>query len=69
MAFLKFEDIDGYRYWNKICDVYFHIGNKPYIISFNKMHQLYLNNKDTYKHDFMPDNMKAYFELPYKDIK
>ena len=66
---LKFEDIEGYRYWNKICSVYFHVGDKPYIISFDKMHQLYLNNKDTYKHDFMPDNMKAYFELPYKDIE
>jgi len=66
---LKFEDLKGYRYWNRLIKVYLHIGDNPYIISFDKMHQLYLNNKDTYKHDFMPDNMKAYFELPYKDIK
>ena len=66
---LKFEDIDGYRYWNRLIKVYLHIGNTPYIISFDKMHQLYLQNKDTYKHDFMPNDMRAYFKLPYKDIR
>ena len=66
---LKFEDLKGYRYWNRLIKVYLHIGDNPYIISFDKLHKLYLKNKDKYKHDFMPDNMKAYFELPYKDIK
>ena len=73
---LKFEDLKGYRYWNRLIKVYLHIPHLAYdmvevnyIISFDKLHQLYLKNKDTYKHDFMPDNMKAYFELPYKDIK
>ena len=67
---LKFEDLKGYRMWNKVCKVYIHIDreNKPLIVSFDKIDALFKKNKDIYKTDFMPDNMKCYFELPYADI-
>ena len=67
---LKFEDLKGYRVWNKVCKVYIHIDreNKPLIVAFEKIDALFKKNKDIYKTDFMPDNMKCYFELPYADI-
>jgi len=68
---VKLDDLEGYKFWNNICEVnifvYSFAYNCPYIISYNKLQEL-VNCKGMATKDKYHDNNKEHYVIPVKNL-